>query len=65
VPGRSNGLHEGPLPWKRYLEDLKKKQMDKKEEQRLMEAMRTGDVEKKKSDMKTRKLNILVLKKIE
>ena len=32
-------------------EDLKK-QMDKKEEQRLMEAMRTGDVERKKGDMK-------------
>jgi hypothetical protein len=43
---------KGGQPWKRYSEDLKKKQMDKKEEQRPMEAMRTGDVERKKSDMK-------------
>jgi hypothetical protein len=42
----------GGQPWKRYSEELKKKQMDKKEEQRLMEAMRTGDVERTKRDMK-------------
>ena len=42
----------GGQPWRRYLEEKKKKQRARKEDKRLMEAVRASDGNKMKSDQK-------------
>jgi hypothetical protein len=42
----------GAQPWRSYNEELKKKRSASKEEQMLMEALRAGDEEKRKKDVK-------------